>query len=203
MPIFRSDLPASGQVLARIGGRALPALQAFRASCQGTTAIEMAIVSVPFFMMLFGLVGISSHFFVATSMDRGIEAASRLVRTGQAQTSGMTVNQFKQKICDSAGNWVKCTSMQLHVQSFTDWNSVAPQNCLNASGAAVTSTLTGTAPIATSTGAADQVVVVTACYKWDFAKSIPYIRLGKMSDGAMMMQAATVFRTEPYSTTSP
>ncbi len=48
------------------------------------------------------------------------------------------------------------------------------------------------------TGAASDIVVVTACYKWDFTKKLPFLKLGNMNDGAMMMQTATAFRSEPY-----
>ena len=69
---------------------------------------------------------------------------------------------------------------------------------MNSSGAQVTNSASGSDPIATYSGASSNIVVVTTCYKWEFAQSIPYVKLGNMSDGSMMMQTATAFRTEPY-----
>jgi hypothetical protein len=53
--------------------------------------------------------------------------------------------------------------------------------------------------LATYAGASNDIVLVTTCYKWDFAGKVPYINMGQMSDGSLMMQTATAFRTEPYS----
>ena len=47
------------------------------------------------------------------------------------------------------------------------------------------------------------MVLVTTCYKWDFAAKVPYFKVGNMGDGAMMMQTATAFRTEPFSPATP
>ncbi len=164
----------------------------------GATAIEFALVSLPFFMFIFGLIGISLFFFVMTSIDHGMDKESRLIRTGEAQSTNMTVDTFKAGLCAHAGTWIKCPSVQIFVQHFPNWTTVQPQACLNGSGQIVTSTASGSDKIAQYSGTASEVVLVTTCYKWDFAKHIPFIKLGQMSDGAMMLQSATAFRTEPY-----
>ena len=168
----------------------------------GTTAIEFAIVAIPFFMFIFGLMGVSSYFFIMTSVEKGMDQASRYIKTGQAQNLDWTVKQFKEKICEKAGSWVKCSKVQVFVQKFADWNLVQPQPCL-ANSTSVINTSNPSDKIAQYAGAANDIVLVTACYKWDFAAKLPYLDLGQMNDGALMMQAATTFRTEPYSATAP
>ncbi len=59
-------------------------------------------------------------------------------------------------------------------------------------------TASGSVLLAPYSGTSSEVVVVTTCYKWEFAQQIPYVKLGNMADGAMMMQTSTAFRTEPY-----
>lgn len=183
----------------------------------GTTAIEFAIVAVPFFMFIFGLMAVSTYFFMMTSLEKGMDQASRLIRTGQAQTDGMTVKDFKNTVCLKANSksapttdeakkdpasysgWVKCSDVQVFVQTFPSWDAVVPSNCVNNSQAVV-STAKDSDPIADYAGESNAIVLVTTCYKWKFAGKIPYIDLGQMSDGSMMMQSATAFRTEPYAT---
>ena len=162
----------------------------------GTAAIEFAIVSVPFFMMIFALIGISAYFFVFTSLDRGMDKMSRQVRTGEA--AGMTVSSFKQGVCDNAGGWIECPKVQVFVQSNADWSTVTPQSCLNSAGQVVTNTANGTDLITKYSGGASDVVVVTTCYKWALPAQIPFFRFGNMSDGSMMMQSTTALRSEPY-----
>lgn len=190
----------------------------------GTTAIEFGIVAIPFFMFILGLMGVSTYFFMMTSLEKGMDQASRLLRTGQAQTSStrwgtdrpMTVSEFKRKICQkanskpdptsaadeatmtSANGWIKCNDLEVFVQNFPSWDAVVPANCLNGNTATV-NTAGGSDPINAYSGEANAIVIVTACYRWKFAGKIPYINLGQMADGSMMMQASTAFRTEPYS----
>jgi hypothetical protein len=63
---------------------------------------------------------------------------------------------------------------------------------------------TGSASDALSTyaGVASKVVQITLCYQWDLAQTFPFLKLGKASDGSgsAVLQAATAFRTEPYTT---
>lgn len=170
----------------------------FRKNDDGTTAVEFALVAMPFFFLIFMLVGIAMYYFMFNSLEKGMDQTSRLVRTGQAQKSAMTVNQFKQAICDSAGSWVKCNKVQIFVQKFADWNSVAPQACVNSDGSVAVNTASGSDPISTYSGTQSEIVIVTSCYKWEFSRDIPLIKLGNMADGSMMVQTATAFRTEPY-----
>jgi len=167
----------------------------------GSTAVEFAIVATPFLMFIFGLVGCAFYFFTVSSVEKGMDQTSRLIRTGEAVTDKMTVDQFKQDICDAAGNWIDCNKLQIFVSSYSDgWsglNSAKPQPCVQ-DGAIVMNAAPGNDLIAIYSGAASDVVVVTACYKWDFTTKLPFFKFGNMADGSMMLQTATAFRSEPY-----
>ena len=67
-------------------------------------------------MFIFALVGCAFYFFMMNSVEKGMDQSSRLIRTGQAVSSKLTVNQFKQKICDGAGNWINCSKLQIFVE---------------------------------------------------------------------------------------
>lgn len=168
----------------------------------GTTAIEFGMVAIPFLMFVFALVGIAFYFFIMTSLDKGMDQSSRLVRTGQAQNANMTVNDFKTKVCNSAGGWIKCNKVQVFVQKFPDWASVKPQPCIDSNGNIVTNSASGSDLISQYSGASSDIVIVTTCYKWEFTASIPYFKLGNMSDNSMMLQSSTAFRSEPYTPNS-
>ena len=192
VPSYRISL---GRVVARLG------LARLSRDENGNTAVEFAIVAIPFLTFIFGLVGISLYFFSMTSLDRGMDKMGRKIRTGEAQT--MTVSTFKQQLCDTAGVWVKCPKVEVFVQNFPSWAAIAPQPCTDASGQVVTNTSNGNDQIAKYSGAAQAIVLVTTCYKWDFAKNIPFVKFGNLSDGSLMMQTATAFRSEPYGNAAP
>lgn len=164
----------------------------------GTTAIEFAMVALPFFMLSFGIMAMGLHFFTANALEHGVEAASRQVRTGQAQQNGITAGQFKQDICDSAGAIVDCGKLEVFVQTAAEWSTVNPQDCVDASGTKTTPSGSAGDLLEDSSGGAGQVVLVTACYEWELAKFFPYLHLSNLANGSSMIQAATSFRTEPY-----
>ncbi|MGL4396028.1 MAG: TadE/TadG family type IV pilus assembly protein, partial [Hyphomicrobium sp.] len=173
----------------------------------GTTAIELGMVAMPFTMMIVALSGIATYYFTSIALDRGIDTTSRLLRTGQAQQAEMTVEQFKAKVCEngnfSTGSWVDCSKMEVFVQKFPSWDSVAKQSCLKADGSRVTSTANSSDEISQYSGNDNEIVMITTCYKWEFPSKVPWFKLGQMGDGSMMMQSSTVMRTEPFPNTQP
>jgi Flp pilus assembly protein TadG len=166
----------------------------WRADKSGATAVEFAIVGMPFLMFLYGIIGIGLYFFTTFTLENGLEQASRLIRTGQAQKAGMTDVQFKNTVCSFIPGFVDCQNKLLvNVRSFAEADMtpvVSRGECLN--NGSLTNLTTYTP------GAATQVVLVTLCFEWEFANKIPFIRLGDMNGGSRLIQAATAFRTEPY-----
>jgi len=171
----------------------------WRRDHRGTTAVEFGMVGLPFFMFVFGVIGVGSHFFTVNTIEHAVEAAARKIRTGQAQTDGTTVGDFKQSVCDEATSFIECNDkLQIHIQHAPDWDGIVPVSCKDGAG------LTAAAGAATDllsdySGEDSEAVLVTACYLWDLPASIPLITLGDPElGGAAIIQAATTFRTEPY-----
>jgi Flp pilus assembly protein TadG len=163
--------------------------------CRGATAIEFGIVALPFLMFIVGIVGVGLYFFTTFSLEHGVERASRSLRTGQAQQTGITPDQFKTSVCSYLPSFVDCGSkLRVNVLNFTSSaaiNSSTIPKCLDGSNALVSTSVY-------EPGSASQIVLVLACYEWDFANKIPFFKLGNMKGGGMLIQAATTFRTEPY-----
>lgn len=169
-------------------------LSRWRADSRGATAVEFAMVALPFLMMLFGIIGVGLYFFTVFTMENAVEQASRLLRTGQAQQAGYTAAQFKSKVCEFVPGFVDCSSkLRVNVLSYPD--TTIPVNtlprCLSEAG-----DLSGATTF--DPGAASSVVLVWVCYEWELANKIPFLRLGDMANGSALIQATTVFRSEPY-----
>lgn len=195
-------LPASKHAIRRLVRRRA-FLRLCKADERGSTAIEFAIVATPFLMFICGLAGCAFYFFVSSAIEKGMDQTGRLIRTGEAVTDKMTVDQFKNDICRGAGHWIDCKNLQIFVKSYANgWaglNSAKPQPCVE-DGVVIENPAPGSDLIAIYSGAASDVVVVTACYKWSFPARLPFMKLGNMSDGSMMLQSSTAFRSEPYPT---
>lgn len=160
----------------------------------GMAAVEFAMVSLPFFMMMFGLILIGLYYFTTFTLENAVEQASRLIRTGQVQEQGMSADDFKMEVCKRTPQYVDCDGkMRVNVQSYAEFGDIVTPSCTDSGGNLIP-------PAATlfETGAASEVVLVTVCYEWELAGQMPFLRIGKMANGSALIQASTTFRTEPY-----
>jgi hypothetical protein len=179
-----------------VGRRAAgPVLRRWRSDDQGVTALEFGMVAAPFFMLLFGIIGIGLYFFTTFTLENAVEQASRILRTGQAQQANMTAEQFKTKICELVPGFVDCAGkLKVNVKSFEDSEDITPASlprCLDGGGNLSSAT-------EYDPGGASKVVLVWVCFEWEFAKSIPFLNFSDMSSGGRLIQATTTFRSEPY-----
>jgi Flp pilus assembly protein TadG len=167
----------------------------------GSAAVEFALVAVPFFLFVFGIIGVGLYFFTQSALDRGLENAARKIRTGEAQQAAVTVGQFKTSICTEAGTYIDCSKVSVIVQSASDWSGISPLSCVDSNNNMVGSTGATGDLISKYSGASKTVVLVTVCYKWDLAQMFSFLKLGSGpgGTGAAVVQAATTFRSEPYS----
>ncbi len=170
-------------------------MRRWRRDEKGVTAIEFGMVATPFFMLLFGIIGVGLYFFTTFTIENAVEQASRLLRTGQAQTANMSPTAFKAKICELVPGFVDCAGkLKVNVKSFEDSDDITPAelpSCLDGSGnLAAASTY--------DPGGASKIVLVWVCFEWEFAKSLPFLNFSDMSNGSRLIQATTTFRSEPY-----
>jgi len=167
---------------------------------EGSAALEFAIIALPFFLFVFGIIGFGMYFLASTSLEYGAEAAARKVRTGEANKGGMTVGEFKELVCEAAGTYINCSKLVVLVQHGVTWSAISPQSCTDSKGAMVGSTGQSDELIAKYTGGASEVVLVTLCYQWDLANNFKFLKLGSGSDGSgpAIIQASTAFKTEPW-----
>lgn len=168
-------------------------LRSLHRNTEGATAIEFAMVATPFLMMLFGIIGVGLFFFTTFSLENAVEQAARVIRTGQAQTGGMTAATFKTHLCTFVPRHIDCTGkLKVNVKSYADSASI-PDNemadCLTAGGAL--NSVTEYVP-----GNANAVVLVWVCYEYELR--LPWLQLSNMPNGSQLIKAATTFRTEPY-----
>ena len=166
----------------------------------GSAAIEFALVAMPFLLFVLGLLGMGLYFLASTSLEYGVEAASRKLRTGEAEKGNMTVDSFRELVCQSAGSYIDCGKISTIVQHASTWSGITPQTCTDQDGNRVGSTGSSGELISKYAGSASEVVLVTLCYEWDLAQRFGFLKLGSSGDGSgpAIIQAATAFKSEPY-----
>ena len=206
-----------GRARSRFPGR-YSLLRRLRRDEAGTTAIEFAMVSAPFMLLAFGIMGIGLQFFTINALEQGVSSAARKIRTGAAQTGSIVAGQtddttlanFKQLVCIDSGSYITCSAkLVVHVQSGAEWADITPVNCVTA-GNLTPQTGADSDKLTDYSGGANQVVLVTACYEWDLGGAMwqkfwNLLSAGAWShgeqandEGKVIVQAVATFRTEPY-----
>jgi Flp pilus assembly protein TadG len=185
--------------LAHLIGRA----RFWRRDESGATAIEFAIVAMPFLMLLFGIMSVSLFYFTSFSLENAAWHASRAIRTGQLQQSmgayaGQITNEdrkkaFKKELCRSAPTFLDCESKAVViVQSNAGFAGISEPSCAT-DGVLITES---TAPF--NAGEASSVVLITVCYPWAAGSKLPFFKMSNLANGALLLQTSVALRTEPY-----
>ncbi len=181
-------------------------------SCKGedgVTAVEFAMVSVPFLMMIFGILGLCLYFFTVFSMEQAVLTASRELRTGALQqgtgsyaglnSASQMQSKFREQVCKNAPAYIKAScndKVRVMVQSSSGFKTMVEPNCKNGDGNLVSEAQAGAH---FTPGGTSDVVFATACISYDMWKLMPFLRDNTaFKNGASLIQASTTFRTEPY-----
>jgi Flp pilus assembly protein TadG len=171
----------------------------------GLTAVEFAMVSLPFVMLLFGTISVCLYFFTVFTMENAVWQAGRAIRTGQFQQglgayAGLKTDEdrkkaFKQALCAKAPSYIECEKAIVMVQSNSGgFGSISQPVC------ATNGTMIDQAKAEFNPGGASSVVLVTVCYPWSFGGKLPFLATSNIDDGSLLIQASVTFRTEPYPT---
>ena len=177
----------------------LNCLQRYRDERDGATAVEFAILLVPFSAMLFAVIELGIVFFIQTTLSHAMQQASRDIRTGEFQTTGGLAAAFSDKVCAGMVGLGSCGNLRIDVVSSDTGrfqpNLLAPTPTSNPSDASSPPPM----PVSTytPTGPRD-VVVVRVQYYHDLAFPGEYTRLANASGNVRIIEAVTAFRNEPF-----
>ncbi|MCW5714719.1 MAG: pilus assembly protein [Bauldia sp.] len=168
-------------------------LRAFRSDTRGATAVEFALLAIPFFLLLFAILETFLFFFASQTVSAATQAASRLIRTGQAQALSYTDADFKDAICRSMAGILNCAAnLRVDVRTvatfgavdlappFDDDGNLDPQD------------------FDYDDGVAGDIVVVRAYYEWPINTDLLGIGLANLGNGGRLIAVATAFRNEPF-----
>lgn len=158
----------------------------------GTIVIEFGLIALPFFILIFGLFDVGLAHMTNRMFDNAIIDTTRLIRTGQAHSSGLDAAGFKTQICDSMPDFlcfedritVECES----VSAFNQVSSISSLydddgNLRNDTGYDI--------------GAAQEIVACKAIYRWPMVSAILNFDDGDYGN-ERHLTSMMVFRNEPW-----
>jgi Flp pilus assembly protein TadG len=164
----------------------------FRRASDGSVAVEFAIVSVPFFALLFAIIETALMFFVSQILDSAVTKVSRMIRTGQVQQNNVSAATFKSNICAGMFSLVDCNAnLYVDVKVYPDFASYTPTSPIDP----ITKQMK---PTTFQPGASGQIVVVRAFYAWPTFFDMLETSAATLADGRRLLGAVVAFRNEPF-----
>lgn len=172
--------------------RTMLLLSRFRRDKRGATAVELAMVALPFFFLLYAIIDISLIFFAQTTLENGVVSAARQIRTGEAQASNMTAAQFRTLVCNQISMLLGCDArLGIDVRRFNSFGNVSLPAALDQNG-----NLSGNMTF--DPGAAGDIIVVRAFYSWPMLTPTVGENFSNMSGNHRLLSTSVAFRNEPF-----
>ena len=188
----------------RARARALLLARRLRGDERGFTAVEFAIVALPFLLLLIGLMSVSLYFFTNFTMESAVQSAARAIRTGQMQQgqgayAGLSTNAdrkaaFKAAMCSKAPTFLDCANRAVVlVQSSTTFGGIVEPAVHEQRHDGQSSRRRLSTPARPA-----RWCWLRSATLGSSAASCRSSSSATCNDGSMLMQASAAFRTEPY-----
>jgi Flp pilus assembly protein TadG len=164
----------------------------YRKKEDGSTAVEFAIVGVPFVFAIIGLVEVSLMYTANSLLQNSTSSAARLIRTGQVQQNQSDPEaMFRDELCRVASTFLNCNRVQYEVitlSGFGDVDTVPP--VIDQNGNLVSQ---GFNP-----GGVGDVVLIRTVYLFPLMTPFIGLLLADSPGQTKFMMSASVLQTEPY-----
>ncbi|MCC5977433.1 MAG: pilus assembly protein [Salinarimonas sp.] len=169
-------------------------LRHFLKNREGATAVEFALVALPFFGIIFAIIEVALTFWATQVLENAVADASRQIYTGQFQTSGgQSAEAFRDEVCSRVTALFNCNDLvEIDVRSFPNFPGATLPPPVDDDGEFDASDF-GYQP----TGP-DDIVVVRAAMAYPAFVGILGKRETQLSGGRRLIMATSAFRNEPF-----
>jgi len=187
------------------------ALRHFVADKSGSTIVEFAMIALPLFFMIIGIIEIGYGNFTQSRMDAAIQSTARLIMTGvvqntQANGQPLTAQQFRDQIlCPKLPSTMNCNNVFVNVQVFSEPTSTGVPSpylqFVNASGTGLVTPALDNNLNSYNVGTGASYVVIDVVYP------LPLLATSYLTPDAMiyqgrrsrLLQSTVTFENEPFS----
>lgn len=167
--------------------------RAFLRDERGVTMLEFAILGPVFFVIIGAILETSMVFLASQVLDNAVQDASRLIRTGQAQTANYTIDDYRAAICNELFNLFNCNNLQINVSVVNNFASANAGPPLDPTDPTKWKLKPAFIP-----GTGSQVVMAQVYYKWPLILNIAGLNIGANPDGTRLLGTVRVFANEPF-----
>jgi Flp pilus assembly protein TadG len=181
---------------ARTRGWRLSRLKRFRRNEKGATAVEFALISVPFLMLLMSTFEMALMLWTSQQMEEAVFQGSRTMLTGESRTKYpnpvTAAADFRDTLCNTMTLILDCKArLKVDVQTFASFAAATSNSPV--SGGVLNTAGFGFQPVTPST-----IVVVRAVLSYPLTMSTWSSSFANLSNGDRALMANIAFRTEPF-----
>lgn len=146
------------------------ALRSFARRTEGTTAVEFAIIAIPFLSIIFFLLQMCLIFFWGQSVEHATIQSARAIRAGTVQTAGMSAQQYKDKfLCPLLTAGLSCDNAIVSVnrvpKTWASNHSGGIYNFVDMSGPSLTAPATQQASAPFCPGSPGDMIFIDVVYR--------------------------------------
>jgi Flp pilus assembly protein TadG len=171
----------------------LDILRRFLSREDGVTAVEFALVVIPFIIILGGIFEVALVFTTANVLEGTTSAAARAIRTGQVQDASDPVAFFEDMVCEGMRAFAECSEIEYEVftPSNDDFSSASDdmQPQFDSDGNLIANPF--------DPGGVSDVAVVRTVYRYEVLAPLLAPLMGGQN-GEMLMVSTITVRNEPY-----
>lgn len=165
-------------------------LKALRPDRRGSAAVEFALVALPFFIMIAGMLETGYLAFTSAVMEGATREAARQVRTGVVQNAADAATRFQQEFCPNLMGLFACGDFYFDVRTFSDFAAITlPDPVYDAAGVPTN--------LQFNPGGANAITTVRVIHVHNLITPLIGPLMGGSSQSVPLI-STTVMRTEPY-----
>ncbi len=163
-----------------------------RSRREGATAVEFALVALPFFGLLLGIFEVAVVLTLNTILESAVANSGRLVRTGQISKNA-TAQEFKQEVCDrmSVFKGACMNRIEIDLQPVASFSNPGISTPID-NGEFKPETLKF------NIGDPRSFMLMRVWYKQPVISPLLGHSMTKLANGDYLLHAATAFRNEPF-----
>lgn len=165
----------------------------------GGTAVEFAVLAIPFILLVFAIMESAISFAAQQAVANATDDVARQLRTGQIKRS-ISETDLRQRICDDMSVMVQagCPGMVFDLRQFSTFAEAANYRFRINNGAL--QLMNGNAPDNRryDPGASTTKNMLRVFYEWPLITDIMRKRLASLSDGNTLLTATAIWQNEPF-----
>ena len=168
---------------------------------RGSTAMEFAMLAIPFALLVFAILESCISFAGQEVMANITDDVARQLRTGQLKKANVTQDSIKQLICDKMAIIVanSCADRLLvDLKEYTTFADAAAAGFKIVNGDIVLTQGTNSATFGVSPGLAESKNMLRVFYKWPVMTDFMAKQMANLNGGNTLHFASVTWQNEPF-----